>query len=417
MTILFENVQVLALLIQAMGAALIGLLCQMLKPVVRHPALSAWVRGWLCLAGALIALLTEQALPTTAAVTLPLYMFGEYLFGYWIIEGCAHFGGRHWSAQWLPRLLVPLALFAAAAPQLIGYEFRAVFMVQSLALAFIFTAALVALSSAARREPASSGLLVMRVALLLLALIFLAYLPIFGSNLLWNHPLPLTLLKLSSATHLVLEFLLGFSGAVVVLEQSHHGLAVRNNMLTADNAKFRVQAERDALTGAYNRHAFFQLLDGLRLAATPVRGCAAMIDVDGLKQLNDHFGHVLGDTALIRVASAVQQLARSEDRLFRWGGDEFLLVALDQTAAAVVAQLDRLNAALAVPDAVTVQVSHGAVDFDTLDELSDAVKRADMQMYTRKRERAGLVRHARVERPEVAAALPLAQDGEPVQQG
>src|SRR5476651_1677633 len=122
MTILFENIQVLALLVQAMGAALIGLLCQMLKPVVRHPALSAWVRGWLCLAGAFIALLIEQALPATAAVTLPLYMFGEYLFGYWIIEGCAHFGGRRWSNRGLTRLIVPLALVAVAAPQLIGYE-------------------------------------------------------------------------------------------------------------------------------------------------------------------------------------------------------------------------------------------------------------------------------------------------------
>jgi diguanylate cyclase (GGDEF)-like protein len=418
MTILFENIQVLALLVQAMGAALIGLLCQMLKPVVRHPALSAWVRGWLCLAGALIALLIEQALPATAAVTLPLYMFGEYLFGYWIIEGCAHFGGRPWSNRWLPRLIVPLALFAAAAPQVIGYEFRAVFMVQALALAFIFTAALVALSSATKREPSSSGLLIMRIALLLLAVIFLVYLPIFGTNLLWNRPLPMTLLKLSSATHLVLEFLLGFSGAVLVLEQSHHGLAVRNNMLTADNAKFRVQAERDALTNAYNRHAFFQLLDGLKLGGTPVRGCAAMIDVDGLKQLNDNFGHVLGDTALIRVANAIQHLTRYEDRLFRWGGDEFLLITLDQTAAAVVAQLDQLNAALALPDTVMVQVSHGVVDFDTLDELSDAVKRADVQMYMRKRERTGLTRYARFERPEAELASPLGQPGgEPVRQG
>src|SRR5450631_2520140 len=153
MTILFENVQVLALLVQAMGAALIGLLCQMLTPVVRHPALAAWVRGWLSLTGALIALLIEQALPATAAATLPCYMFGEYLFGYWIIEGCAHFAGRHWSYRWLPRLIVPLALFSIAAPQVIGYEFRAVFMVQSLALACIFIAALIALSSAAGREP------------------------------------------------------------------------------------------------------------------------------------------------------------------------------------------------------------------------------------------------------------------------
>jgi len=410
MTPLFENVQVLALLVQAMGAALIALLCQMLKPVVRHPALSAWVRGWLCLAGALIGLLIEQALPATAAATLPLYLFGEYLFGYWIIEGCAHFAGRHWSQRWLARLIVPLALFSIAAPQLIGYQFRAVFMLQSLALSCIFAASLVALSSAARREPSSSGLLVMRVALLLLAIIFLAYLPIFGANLLWDKPLPLTWLKLSSAAHLVLEFLLGFGGAVLVLEQSHHGLAVRNNTLTADNARFRVQAERDALTNAYNRHAFFQMLDGLKQSAAPIRGCAAMIDVDGLKQLNDNFGHVLGDVALLRVAKAIQQLAGSGDRLFRWGGDEFLLLTLEQTAATVAARLERLNAMLAIPDIVTVQVSHGAVDFDSLGELSDAVKRADIEMYARKRERRGL-RPAPVEAPDATGSAPLAEPG------
>jgi diguanylate cyclase (GGDEF)-like protein len=387
----------------------------MLNPVVRHPALSAWVRGWLSLAGALIALLIEQALPATAAATLPLYMFGEYLFGYWIIEGCAHFGGRQWPHRWLPRLIAPLALFSIAAPQVIGYEFRAVFMVQSLALAFSFASALIALASTARREPPSSGLLAMRVALVLLTVIFLGYLPIFGANLLWNEPLPMTLLRLSSALHLVFEFLLGFGGAVLVLEQSHHGLAVRNDMLSADNAKFRVQAERDALTNAYNRHAFFQMLDGFKAVDTPVRGCAAMIDVDGLKQLNDNFGHVLGDAALIRVAKAVQQLAQREDRLFRWGGDEFLLVTLDQTAAAVVAQLDLLNPALALPDAVTVQVSYGAVDFNTLGELCDAVKRADVHMYARKRERAGVTRRARVGRLETSGSQPLGQPGnEPV---
>ena len=82
MTTLFDNVEVLGLLVQAMGAALIGLLCLMLNGVVHRPALSAWWTGWLSLACGLTALLIEQAMPATAAVTLPLYMFGEYLFGY-----------------------------------------------------------------------------------------------------------------------------------------------------------------------------------------------------------------------------------------------------------------------------------------------------------------------------------------------
>jgi diguanylate cyclase (GGDEF)-like protein len=384
----FENVQVLGLLVQAMGAALIGLLCLMLHRVVRRPALSAWVRGWLSLSAALIALLVEQLIPATAALTLPAYMFGEYLFGYWIVEGCAYFGGRRWSSRWLPRLVAPLLLISITLPQVIGYEFRAVFTVQSLALAFIFGAAWIALSPAARRGRSSSGLLAMRSALLLLSAIFLGYFPIFLANLLTGAPLPGTLLKLSSATHLVLEFLLGFGGAVLVLEQSHQRLMVRNDSLSADNARFRSQAERDALTGTFNRHAFFQLLDALTAGAAPVRGCAAMIDVDGLKQLNDSFGHEFGDSALIRVAAAIQQLASEDDRLFRWGGDEFLLVALNQTTAAVAARLERTNPLLATSGEVAVQVSYGAVEFAAVGELPGAVRQADAVMYARRRERA-----------------------------
>jgi len=384
-------------MIQALGAALIGVLCLMLNRVVRRIALVAWVRGWLSLSGALIALLVEQALPATASVTLPLYMFGEYLFGYWIIEGCAHFARRRWDDRLRARLLALAALFAAAMPMLIGHEFRAIFLVQSCVMALVFAGALFVLGPAAQRKQSSPGLLAMRTSLLLLAVIFLVYIPIFAANLLRNVALPMTLLKLSSAMHLVFEFLLGFGGAVLVLEQSHHGLMLRNDSLAADNEKYRAQAERDALTSAYNRHAFFQLLELLEAEGAPVRGCAAMIDVDGLKQLNDSLGHVFGDAALIRVAKTIQQLVRREDRVFRWGGDEFLLVTLDQSATAVTALLDRLNPALAMPGVVTVQVSHGVVEFNTLAELSEAVKRADIDMYSRRRERSHVSRQIQMQ--------------------
>jgi len=397
MTGLFDNVEILGLMIQALGAALIGVLCLMLNRVVRRLALSAWVRGWLSLSGALIALLIEQALPSTARVTLPIYLFGEYLFGYWIIEGCAHFARRRWDGRWLRWLIAPAALFAVTVPMLIGHEFRAVFLVQSCVLVLVFSGALFALSPAAQREPSSPGLLAMRASLLLLAAIFLAYVPIFADNWLRGVALPMTLLRLSSATHLVFEFLLGFGGAVLVLEQSHQRLRLRNDTLAAANEKYRAQAERDALTGAYNRYAFFQLLELLKTEGFPVRGCAAMIDVDGLKQLNDSLGHVFGDAALIRVAKAIQQLVRREDRVFRWGGDEFMLVTLDQSAAAVTAMLDLLNPALAVPGVVTVQVSYGVVEFNTLAELSEAVKRADIDMYTRRRERSHVSRQIQMQ--------------------
>ena len=246
MTTLFDNVEVLGLLVQAIGAALIGLLCFMLNGVVHRPALSAWWIGWVSLACGLAALLIEQAMPSSAAVMLPLYMFGEYLFGYWIVSGCAHFAGRAWPPRLLPKLVPVFAIIAVAAPQLIGYEFRVIFMVQSLALAIAFGGALFALAPAARRAISSPGLTAMRVALILLVITFLYYIPIFGANVLRDEPLPLTLLRVSSAVHLLCEFLLGFGGAVLVLEESHHGLAVRYDDLSVSSAKYRDAAERDA---------------------------------------------------------------------------------------------------------------------------------------------------------------------------
>jgi diguanylate cyclase (GGDEF)-like protein len=399
---LFDNVQVLALMVQSLGAGLISLLCLMLDRVVRRPALAAWSRGWSSLGAALVALLVEQAAPVTAPVTLPLYLFGEYLFAYWIIEGCVHFGGRTWHAQKLTRVFAPLLVFAVAVPQIIGYEFRAVFIVQSLVLCIACTVSFFALSPAATRDPASPGLLAMRSALLLLAAIFLAYVPVFGANVFFDRPLPMTLLRLSSVTHLVLEFLLGFGGAVLVLEQSHQGLAARNSSLALDNERFRIQAERDALTGTYNRHAFFQFLEAFKVATVPMRGCVAMIDLDGLKQLNDNFGHITGDMALVRVAQSIQRLLHEDDKLFRWGGDEFLLIAPHQSATAVAAQLEALNPLLDEPGAVSAQVSYGMVEFGADGDLFEAVKRADLYMYERKR--------SRNKRPGMVAPL-LSQPG------
>ena len=137
----------------------------------------------------------------------------------------------------------------------------------------------------------------------------------------------MTLLKLSSATHLVFEFVLGFGGAVLVLEQSHQGLAVRNDMLTADNARFRGQAERDALTNTHNRHAFFQMLDAFTAGDSRIRGCAAMIDVDGLKQLNDGFGHAVGDDVLREFSRRVRKTVRGIDLACRMGGEAAMLTA------------------------------------------------------------------------------------------
>jgi diguanylate cyclase (GGDEF)-like protein len=104
-------------------------------------------------------------------------------------------------------------------------------------------------------------------------------------------------------------------------------------------------AFRDSLTGLYNRAFFEQELP--RLDQPKHWPLSVLVgDLNGLKLTNDIFGHLVGDELLIAVSQAFREVCRPEDRVFRWGGDEFivLLPATGQEAADEIRQ--RLQQAL-----------------------------------------------------------------------
>ena len=87
-------------------------------------------------------------------------------------------------------------------------------------------------------------------------------------------------------------------------------------------------ARVDSLTGLANRRAFDETLT-VQISGAERAGehlSVALIDVDGLKRINDRRGHLEGDRALVAVARALERAVRPEDRCFRWGGDEFVLL-------------------------------------------------------------------------------------------
>lgn len=99
----------------------------------------------------------------------------------------------------------------------------------------------------------------------------------------------------------------------------------------AAEARLTELAERDALTGLYNRHAFSEQLDRL-IAEAARRGTQLgllMFDLDAFKPVNDRHGHKAGDEVLIRVAREVGGIVRRNEQLFRIGGDEFALLVPD----------------------------------------------------------------------------------------
>lgn len=109
------------------------------------------------------------------------------------------------------------------------------------------------------------------------------------------------------------------------------------------------------------------------------------VDVDGLKAVNDRLGHAAGDRRLKEVAQGLRRAVRREDRVFRWGGDEFLVVLPNTDAATATALARRLKEALA-----SLGVSVGVAAWLPGEPTWEAVvHRADLAMYRDKRGPAG----------------------------
>src|SRR5688572_32990773 len=104
------------------------------------------------------------------------------------------------------------------------------------------------------------------------------------------------------------------------------------------------QAITDPLTGAYSRALFTpRLAEEIARAARSHTGCALFLfDVDYFKSVNDAYGHQRGDEVLNELAARVNALIRGYDVLFRYGGDEFVLLLPDTAKADAVVVALRL---------------------------------------------------------------------------
>jgi diguanylate cyclase (GGDEF)-like protein/putative nucleotidyltransferase with HDIG domain len=155
--------------------------------------------------------------------------------------------------------------------------------------------------------------------------------------------------------------------------------------------RLAASARTDPLTGLANRRAFERELDQRLAIALPEPFCVIMLDVDGLKQVNDARGHAAGDAVLKRVASVLSANLRPVDVVTRWGGDEFVLLmpGTDQVGAVSLAR--RVGGTLRNPEDPSgpISVSIGTASFPTDGTTPVALLgAADRSMYVDKRQRA-----------------------------
>jgi diguanylate cyclase (GGDEF)-like protein len=179
--------------------------------------------------------------------------------------------------------------------------------------------------------------------------------------------------------------------AVLVIEQTPGGPAVWllvmgtasvvSAVVTLMHRELVRVANRDLLTGLPTRPVLEETFarEAARAARHGLPLCVLILDVDGLKMINDRDGHSAGDRTLALAAQSWRSALRESDLLTRFGGDEFVAVLPNCSDSAADQLLARLQAATSIPH------SAGIARWQPGDELADVLARADADLYRDKR--------------------------------
>ncbi|WP_330982189.1 MULTISPECIES: GGDEF domain-containing protein [Enterobacterales] len=191
-----------------------------------------------------------------------------------------------------------------------------------------------------------------------------------------------------------------FCFALPVIGISIQSVIQKRNDNFAQGLMFRLLEERqtlndlsmlDPLTGLYNRRGLQNRLDTL-LSLDASEHYVLLLDIDYFKAYNDHYGHMMGDQALIQVSAAIRDAVRSRDIVTRYGGEEFMVVLTSTTAEAALQTAERIRQRvydLKIPHmfnhsvATNVTVSIGLAPL-LGEEVETALEQADKALYEAK---------------------------------
>jgi diguanylate cyclase (GGDEF)-like protein/PAS domain S-box-containing protein len=153
----------------------------------------------------------------------------------------------------------------------------------------------------------------------------------------------------------------------------------------------RELVEKDPLTGVANRRHLDRIIDDQLdvLNRTGIPFSVILIDVDRFKDINDNWGHAVGDKALIAFADSLQRVSRRTDLVGRWGGDEFLVILpeLRTNEAKLLAQRQCEAVAAAAPEELKqrgLTGSFGVAEAIFGDDVMTVLDRADAALYQAK---------------------------------
>lgn len=378
-----------AVLVNPRGAASLGalILCLLLIGLYiyrRRSYILQWAVGWLLIALALALLSREW---TTAAGGRAIVGLSQLLNLWATLIFVLSADSVRQQPRFAPRDLwysVPLVLWFSLSPLALGLQAvlvpgyflsAAMYLIAALAFAILF------------RTTRLVGALAVAVSFLLLGVVH--------GWLMWAGVRDISTWNTTALTALVPAALVALAAGlgmhVLVFEDITWELRQTNRRLEAAQVELEQLVITDPLTGCHNRR-FFHAVIGRELQRrrrydTPLS--VLFVDVDRFKAVNDTLGHEVGDAVLQRVADFLRRYVREADYLFRWGGDEFLvLIACSAEEAEIkAAELQQAFADSIVgddyPEGFGLSIGSAEIPGDTRDVMS-VIREADARMYRAK---------------------------------
>lgn len=150
--------------------------------------------------------------------------------------------------------------------------------------------------------------------------------------------------------------------------------------------KSRHEANTDPLTGLFNRRYAEDVFKRLSCGQLDEHWCVAILDIDDFKVFNDTYGHRVGDSALVWLSNTLTESLRRTDFVFRWGGEEFLILLKDVEIATAFYLMEKLRAKLEretlglIDKTANITVTIGVAPLD-VDNIEKSIEASDRLLY------------------------------------
>jgi diguanylate cyclase (GGDEF)-like protein len=369
-----------SLLVQAAGTVLLFIVFLLLYRKFRRPAFLDWIASWgffLASIG-LLAISQADAWRKIALPVLEVTLLGHVFF---LLRGV-------WRFRRLEAVSRPVELLWAIPILVLSWWFSTM-PVPDAPPAFVRAVAYVITAVAFALTPGSVG----GRAILSSSFFFWASERVAMGFGYLNYPDPAAMPGYYAYAHFIemfLEMTVGVGIIILLFEASQSQLQSEMERLVESDSQVKEMGIRDRLTGLYNRHYFNDVIRR-ELARSRRHGGALsvlLIDVDRFKEINDVRGHAVGDGVLQFVANYLTACVRESDLVFRWGGDEFLVLLTQADEASAAQKCEELAnrhlPKLPGDERLRIDLSVGWATHQPNAEFPKTLAEADARMYEMK---------------------------------